>query len=237
MKKALLTLVLALSSMFLAQAADPPNVDNLLKQIRRSATSQGERDVQGKIRKGKIQVPFGMSVRSDAIVFQYKNDNEWIRFDLRFKDNGQDILVVKDGKPSKMPPSNYIQPIGQTDVTYDDLTMRFLYWPKGQMLPEDASSVIKGRSCWVVQIPNPNINIGQYAWVRVWIDKENGATWQIDGYDAKGDLMKRFMISAVQKLKDGSWFFKQMKLEKRDPNNPKRTIAVNYIEMGDLPDK
>ena len=88
-----------------------------------------------------------------------------------------------------------------------------------------------GRDCWIVQIPNPNSGVGQYAWVRVWIDKENGAMWQVDGIDRRGELAKRFMIDSVMKLKDGSWFFKRMKVEVRDPSNPRRTVSVSYIDM------
>jgi negative regulator of sigma E activity len=91
--------------------------------------------------------------------------------------------------------------------------------------------VVKGRSCWVIQLKNPNPKVGQYAWVRVWIDKENGAMWQIDGIDGRGELSKRFMLTSVMKLKDGNWFFKQMKIEVRDPANSRNTTAVDYIEM------
>ena len=43
------------------------------------------------------------------------------------------------------------------------------------------------------------------------------------------------MIDSVMKLKDGSWFFKRMKVEVRDPSNPRSTVSVSYIDM-DSPD-
>ena len=79
----------------------------------------------------------------------------------------------------------------------------------------------------MVQVPNPNPSVGQFAWVRMWVDKENGTAWQIDGYGADGKLRKRFSITSVQRLSDGTWFFKQMKLEVRNPKNPDRTQALN----------
>ena len=51
------------------------------------------------------------------------------------------------------------------------------------------------------------------------------------GSDRRGELAKRFMIDSVMKLKDGSWFFKRMKVEVRDPSNPRRTVSVSYIDM------
>ena len=63
------------------------------------------------------------------------------------------------------------------------------------------------------------------------VDKEKGAMWQGGGSDRRGELAKRFMIDSVMKLKDGSWFFKRMKVEVRDPSNPRRTVSVSYIDM------
>ena len=53
----------------------------------------------------------------------------------------------------------------------------------------------------------------------------------MDGIDGRGELAKRFMIDSVMKLKDGSWFFKRMKVEVRDPSNPRKTVSVSYIDM------
>ncbi|MEG2810248.1 MAG: hypothetical protein RR889_06315 [Akkermansia sp.] len=55
--------------------------------------------------------------------------------------------------------------------------------------------------------------------------------WQIDGIAANGELSKRFIMDSVMKLKDGTWFFKKMKLEVRDPSNSRKTRSVSYIEM------
>ena len=54
------------------------------------------------------------------------------------------------------------------------------------------------------------------------------------GYGADGKLKKRFTITSVQRLDDGRWFFKQMKLEVRDPKDPSRNISINYMDMEDL---
>ena len=69
------------------------------------------------------------------------------------------------------------------------------------------------------------------------IDKENGTVWQVDGYGPDGKLKKRFSITSIQRLSDGTWFFKQMKMEVRNPQNDKRTIALDYLEMDDIPKK
>lgn len=218
-------------------AQEAPSADELLKDMRDMTVSQGNRDVAGAIRKARTKIPFSLSARGETIVFQYKENNVWKRFDVRIQEKKAQLVEVDKGKASVMAPASYTKTIAGTDVCYEDLSLRFLYWKGGKVLPDSANSRIKGRDCYVIEVPNPTPAVGQFAWVRVWVDKENGTSWQIDGYGQDGKLKKRFTITSVQKLSDGSWFFKQMKLEVRNPQDPNRTISLNYLEMDDLPDK
>lgn len=213
------------------------SADDLLREMRQMMVSQGSRDVVGNIRKKDLRVPFSLSSRGDTIAFQYKEGGAWKRFDVHIGDKKADLLLVNQGKAVVMAPSSYSQPIAGTDVTYEDLSLRFLYWKGGTILPDSADSRIKGRDCYIVQSANPSPGVGQFASVRLWIDKENGTVWQVDGYGRDGKLKKRFTITSVQRLSDGTWFFKQMKMEVRNPQNEKRTIALDYLEMDDIPNK
>ena len=217
--------------------AESGEADELLKEMRTALTSQGSRDVLGNIRKGSTRVPFSLSARGDTIAFQYKQDDTWKRFDVHIGNKEARLMLVNNGKAVVMAPSNYSQNIAGTDVTYEDLSLRFLYWKGGKILPDSADSRIKGRDCYIVQAANPSPGVGQFATVRMWIDKENGTVWQVDGYGVNGKLKKRFSITSVQRLSDGTWFFKQMKMEVRNPQNDRRTIALDYLEMDDIPDK
>ncbi len=198
--------------------------------------SQGERDVLGHIRKSSLKIPFSLSARGETIIFQFKQNDAWQRFDAQIKAKNVNLLKVVNGKASQMSGNDYTQKIAGSDVSYEDLSMRFLYWKGGRLIDDQKNSRIKGRDCYIIEVTNPQRNVGQYAWVRMWLDKENGTTWRIDGYGADGLLKKRFSITSVQRLADGTWFFKQMKVEVRDPKNQNRTIALNYLEMDDLPD-
>ncbi len=241
-KKWLSSSTLVLSTLAALMVSSPyaiaaPQADEILEAVRKSTVSQGERDVMGQIRKGRSKTPFSISARGNTLVFQYNQDNTWRRFDVRIKDKAADLLVVDgSGRAVQMPAKQYGSKIGTTDVSYEDLSLRFLYWKGGKVLDNTSDSRIKGRDCYIVEVANPTPNSGQFAWVRIWIDKENGTTWQIDGHGKDGLLKKRFGITSVQRLSDGTWFFKQMKLEIRDPKNAKRTIAVNYLEMDDIPE-
>lgn len=235
MKAWIMTLAAAVCC-FSAAAQAPNSADDLLRDMRAMMVSQGNRDVLGTIRKGSLKIPFSLSARGQTIVFQYKQNNAWQRFDVRIGDNRADLLLVNNGKAVVMAPSSYAQSIAGTDVTYEDLSLRFLYWKGGTILPDSADSRIKGRDCFIVQVPNPTPGVGQFATVRMWVDKENGTVWQVDGYGADGKLRKRFTITSIQRLSDGTWFFKQMKMEVRNPQTG-RTIALDFLDMDDLPDK
>ncbi len=217
-----------------AFAQEAPSADELLRAMRDMTVSQGNKDVSGTIRKNRTKIPFSLSARGETIVFQYKESDAWKRFDVRIREKSAQLIQVEGGKATVMAPASYTKTIAGTDVCYEDLSLRFLYWKGGKVLADSSNSRIKGRDCYVVEVPNPTPAVGQFAWVRMWVDKENGTTWQIDGYGRDGKLKKRFTITSVQKLDDGSWFFKQMKLEIRNPQDPNRTISLNYLDMADL---
>lgn len=238
MIRRILATVVMLGMACVAYAAPQPNsADELLRSMREMMVSQGNRDVMGTIRKGSLKVPFSLSARGDTIAFQYKHDGAWKRFDVHIGSSKADLLQVNQGKAVVMNPASYAQPIAGTDVTYEDLSLRFLYWKGGTILPDSSESRIKGRDCYIVQVANPSLGTGQFATVRMWIDKENGTVWQVDGYGRDGKLKKRFTITSIQRLSDGTWFFKQMKMEVRNPDNERRTIALDYLEMEDIPKK
>lgn len=218
-----------------AQEMETPDADVILKAMRDMTVSQGNKDVTGTIRKNKLKIPFSLSARGETIVFQYNEAGAWKRFDARIKEKNVDLMLVNEkGQARVMAASSYAQPIAGTDVCYEDLSLRFLYWKSGKVITEGVDTRVKGRDCWVVQVANPTPATGQFAWVRMWVDKENGTSWQIDGYGRDGKLRKRFTITSVQKLSDGTWFFKQMKVEVRNPQNPDKTIALDYLEMDDI---
>lgn len=127
----------------MAQEASP-DAGQLLKRVRQGATLQENKDIKGQIRKRSVKIPFSMSLRGNLIAFQYQLNNVWNRFDLKFKDRGQEILSWKDGKAGVLPVAQYTVPIAGTDVTYEDLSMRYLYWPQAKIVRDDAASTVKG---------------------------------------------------------------------------------------------
>lgn len=205
--------------------------DKILAQVRYATKLQKDQTINGKIRNKSMEIPFGIQLKSANICFNYSEDGQnWKTFELRFKQKGQELFSYENGKTTPFPVKRYNEKINGSDITFEDLSFRFLYWPGGKILPEDRTSYIKGQKCFVLDLPNPSPGTGEYAWIRAWVGEETGALWQIDAFDQKGRHLKRFTITSVMKTKD-TWFFEQMRVELRDPDNPKKTRGVNYIEL------
>ena len=166
-----LILIAAACCLVPVPAQEAPNADELLAAMRDMTVSQGDRDVAGTIRKARQKTPFSLSSRGDTIVFQYKENNSWKRFDVQIREKNVQLVQVEGGKATVMSPASYTKTIAGTDVCYEDLSLRFLYWKGGKILDDSSASRIKGRDCYIVEVPNPNPKVGQFAWVRMWVDK------------------------------------------------------------------
>ena len=112
-----------------------------------------------------------------------------------------------------------------TAVTYEDLALKFLYWPNARVTGENSISL---RNCWKLELKAPNRQ-SQYSNVWLWVDKEGGALMKLEGYDWNGKLAKRFTVVSGQKIED-RWFLKQMRIEEFDPATGKQR-ARTYLEI------
>ncbi len=110
-------------------------------------------------------------------------------------------------------------------MTYGDLALKFLYWPDAQVIGADT---LRTRSCWKLRLTAPS-KAAPYATVVLWVDKESGAIMRMEGYDAKGQLVKRFEVVSAQKI-EGRWFLKQMRIEEIQPGTGK-VLSRSYLEI------
>ena len=129
------------------------------------------------------------------------------------------------GETEKFPASKLNQRIRGTSLTYEDLAFKFLYWPDGRVLGDDS---VRTRKCWKVQLRTPSRE-SQYSNVLLWVDKASGALMRMEGYDSKGQLIKRFEVVSAQKI-EGRWFLKQMRVEQFQPGT-NHVEARAYLEI------
>lgn len=201
-----------------------PDVDQILKQVRLVAVAQ-EGKLDGKLRSGRERMPVTMFLKGDNIQYHLGQGGEKVVYQLTLGANNQKLQLF-DGQAWKpLPKNRYGVEIGKTNLTYEDLSLRFLYWPNGKIDEEDN---IQGIACNRILLRNPDGN-GKYASVLLWVGKENAALMRIEGFDKKNQPLKRFSVAKVMKFQ-GGYFVESMRVEPLLPNG--RVDGVpSYIEF------
>lgn len=149
----------------------------------------------------------------------------------------------EQGRPLKPAPTPDLnQPIEGTELTWNDLSLSFLWWPDGTVAGRDN---IRGRDCFVVEVPaqaqpgKPPAELGAsgpsgeagasdaVGSVRLWIDDRLVVLIQIEEYDAEGKLMRRLSVKSIKKIGD-LWMIKNMDV-RRYPSHHRTQIRIEEM--------
>jgi len=181
-------------------------------------------DMTGSLRKGFKKVPFKMSMVPEMKMIRFRFNDPVQIISLTLDPNRYELTEQLAGQKAKpLDQKRYGEKIHGTDVTYEDISQRFLYWPKPKIQGED-KLIKRQRDCWIVRLDNPRPGFGPYHVVLAWIDKENSALLKVEGYDSKGRIIKRFEVSNVQKdRKAGVWVLEAMSVETIDPDGKRKS--------------
>jgi len=87
-------------------------------------------------------------------------------------------------------------PFAGSDFWVADLGLEFLHWPKQLLLRREMR---RSRPCDVLESTHPQPLTG-YSRVVSWIDIESAGILHADAYDAKGNLLKQFDPTELQKV-------------------------------------
>lgn len=212
-----------------AAAADPPPTgEEILNLVRMSQALQDLKNLKGKLRNDNTgQVfPFDLTMSDNVIRFVFPDPpKEIINLDLN--DNGTKLTRVTAGGKVEMPLALYSQRVRQTAINFEDLSMRFLYWPNATVEGEETISFQK---CWKVRVINPDQR-GPYRQVYLWVHQDSGAMVQMRAYDAQGTLLKEFKVRKAQKY-NKAYILKQMRVYSYNPTT-KKVVETTYLEIED----
>jgi len=156
------------------------------------------------------------------VTYQFDEPPHEIR--LRFDEESSE-LTEAIGLGSKHVPANPTAPVRESAITYEDLSLQFLYWPRPKLLGRET---IRTRPAWKLEIQSPRKD-SAYGVARLWIDRDSGALLRVDGLNLDGRLMKRFELVSAQKI-DGLWVLRSMRVEEFDPET-KRIVGRTYLEI------
>jgi len=203
--------------------AEPgPTAKEILSSVRMQQTQQ-QIDLQGQLRQNEVVVPFHLIQSGPIVRYIFSNPEEALQLQLNENDSRLDQL--SGGGVQKITPAQFDHKIRGTDVTYEDLALKFLYWPNAQIVGQEN---IRSRNCWKLQLRAASRQ-SQYSYVLLWIDKASGALMRMEGYDWNGQMAKRFEVVSAQKI-DNRWFLKQMRIEQLQPGT-NHVQSRTYLEI------
>ncbi len=184
-----------------------PSVAEIMGEARLVPRSQN-RVFTGRLRNEGRVIPFQLTLRGDLIRYDFSDG----RPPLVLKLGNRGTTLEESGDAVRG--ARLKDRIDGTDITYEDLAMKFLFWDLAKL--EGERIIIAGRKSWQISLIAPGRGSSNYASVRVWVDKGSGALTRMEGYDRSGKLIKRFEVRNIQKLDDGSWALKQMRIQSMD---------------------
>ncbi len=195
-----------------------------MSSVRQVAVLQGAQDLNGVIRKGAKKTPITLFLRGKDIQFALNGGVE--RFHLRLNEDNQQLRELIGGKSRPFPDEKIIAPIGNSDVSYEDLALKFLYWNNPRIV---GSEKLEGQDCWRLHVANPE-KAGRYREVSVWVTKKHRALMRVVGYGPrpKAAAIKQFEITKVMNV-NGVYTVRTMKVMSFDKDN--RANGITYLEF------
>ena len=188
-------------------AEDAPDPHTILKTVR-VAQSEQNRALNGAIRNGGKSLPFRLVCAGNVIRYEFSNPSQVLQ--VRLGENNARLEEIVDGKTAKVSQRRFVDTVRDTDISYEDLSLCFLYWPNATVQGEQTMLLQK---CWIVRVQPGSQGDTQYSKVDLWISKKTGALMQAEAFDAAGKLSRRFKVMSGQSLGGGLWILKEMRIE------------------------
>ena len=228
--RSLAAAVLMLSSAI----ASEPDARRILEGARMAATLTHLDDgLSGNLRRDGRKTPVVLFLKGKDIQFQFsENKGPWRIFHMRIGDEAFNLFEIEDGKTRNFPPDKLVAPIAGTDLTYEDLALRFFYWPNPKL---EGREEVGGQPCFKLRIDKPKGTAGRYEVVYVWVHEKFGAFMKIRGHDKSGGLVKEFQVEDVMQIAKDVWTLRKMQVATHDPASGRR-LSLTDVAF-DTPNK
>ncbi len=212
-----------------------PSAQQILEGARISATlTQLDEGLSGNLRKSGKTTPITLFLKGKDIQFQFNQAGAPLRiFHMRIADESFNLFEIINGKTTDFPAAKIVESIADTDLTYEDLALRFFYWPNPKL---EGTENVGNEPCYKLRIDKPRGAVGRYEVVYVWVHTKFGAFMKITGHDKTGGKIKEFQVQDVMKVADNVWTLRKMQVATCDPANDGRRISITDLVF-DAPKK
>lgn len=204
----------------------------ILSQVR-YAYPQKTLNFRGEIRPRRIgfkMIPLNLSFNSQLIKFEFFSENNSTKIidetiSLDFRDDKINVLRAYDSLTKEIKDDDLSNSIRGTDISYDDIVMRFLDWPNPVLLKIEKA---KGGKAWKIRCANPNKS-QLYSIVDVWVSQRSGAIVRMNAYNEKRRIVKSFEVDSIQQIK-GDWFVETM-IVRTYPEDGKSKPTSSFLKL------
>jgi hypothetical protein len=188
-------------------AEPPPDAKELLRQAR-MAQANLDLKFNGHLRvgAGSKKIPFILTIADGIVRYEFQDTKDTITLRMGAKESR--LEETKGGKTEKITAAKFDDSVRDTSITYEDLAMRFLYWPDAKVVGEDKILV---QSAWVVEIKPPAGTPTQYSKVKAYFSQNDRSLLKMQGLDANGREIRAFTARGAMK-EDGMWYLKTMEI-------------------------
>src|SRR6202030_1887718 len=129
--KKIVGIALLICSLVAHLSSAQEDANAILDQIR-SAQAQISRTLSGRLRpENGDPIPFQLQLKGPEVDYQFTNPSETIQWQLT--DSGSVLTDQKAAGPQVLSGSRLSDPVRGTDITYEDLSLRFIYWKNARL--------------------------------------------------------------------------------------------------------
>jgi hypothetical protein len=203
---------------------DAPDAREILKTVRINQSAQN-RTLRGSLRTAGRTIPFRLVSSAGAVRYEFTDPPLVLQLRLGAKDSR--LEEITKGSVEKVTPARFDTRVRDTGISYEDLSLHFLYWQNAAVQGEQTMVLQK---CWIIRAEPDSRGSSQYSKVLLWIGKNNGALMQAEAYDANGKVIRRFKVISGQKTDEGLWILKEMRIESM-PGGAAVDRTPTYLEI------
>jgi outer membrane lipoprotein-sorting protein len=220
-KKLIDLVALVLALLPLVGSAQEPDAAAILDGVRLAAV---DRELNGRLRKEDgTTIPFRLILSGSQVIYRFNNPDETLRVEL--KDSTSTLKQDEGGKTRLIAGSQLPERVRGTDLSYEDLSLHFLYWANPKV---EGEQTVKGFSCWIILVQHIGRD-SNYTSVRMWVTKDGNGLLRAEAFNSKGKLEKRFEVISGQKVED-KWIPKQVRVQVYNPDTGKQESRT-YLEI------
>ena len=189
-----------------------PSGHEILTQAREMIRAQNI-SISGKIRTGPKNIVFQLTQQKGTSTYSFSDPLETVTVTL-----GEAGVKLSGVNASSAR-------IRDSVLTYDDLTLRFLYWTT---IEDQGTEKLRSLPCWKLRLDAPDKK-ATYAFVKLWVNQQSGAFIRAQAFDWNGTLAKQFDVVSTQTI-EGRYFLKSMKIQLFDKTLP-NSETLSYLEI------